>query len=70
MTDLELWWITLVAAVTAGIVSVTTSLLAKRRASWLTPRRRVMLELVSYAIMSVSVLTFVARGLMTVGSTQ
>ncbi len=64
MTDLELWWITVIAAIAAAILSGSTTIIARRGANWVTPRRRVVLDLVSYAIMTVSVLAFIARGLL------
>jgi hypothetical protein len=63
-SDDVLWWFMVSIAVAAAGLSVTTSVLDRRASR--TPGRRApfLMHIVSYALMTVSVLIFVLRGLL------
>jgi hypothetical protein len=59
--DNTLWWIMLATGVGAALVSVGAGVL-DRQALPPTPRARVLIHLISYGLVTVSILSFVARG--------
>ena len=59
-----LWWVMLLSGVAAASLSLGTNALDRRKAAWPTPRQRFLLHIVSYGFVSVSVLAFVMRGLL------
>jgi len=60
--DNQLWWVMLGAGMAAVAVSVATSYSGFKQAGLMTERRRFLLHMLSYILLTVSVLAFVARG--------
>jgi hypothetical protein len=63
-SDDVLWWFMVSVAVTAAGLSVTTSVLDRRASRTPGRRARFLMHIVSYALMTVSVLIFVLRALL------
>ncbi len=60
--DHQLWWVMLGAGIAAVAVSLGTSYSGFKQAGSMTERRRFLLHMLSYILLTVSVLAFVARG--------
>lgn len=58
-----LWWIMLITGVAGGVVGIASSVVDRRRADWPNARQRLVLYISSYALMTLSILAFVLRGL-------
>ena len=63
-SDDVLWWVMVSIAVVAAGLSVMTNVLDRRDSRIPGRRMRFLMHLVSYALMTVSVLIFVLRGLL------
>ena len=63
-SDDVLWWVMVSIAVVAAWLSVMTNVLDRRDSRIPDRRMRFLMHLVSYALMTVSVLIFVLRGLL------
>jgi F0F1-type ATP synthase membrane subunit c/vacuolar-type H+-ATPase subunit K len=61
--DNRLWWITLAAGIAAVVVSVATGYIGRKLTGQTTERTRLKLHLLSYILLTVSVVAFVMRGL-------
>ena len=61
--DGVLWWIMVVTGCAAAALSLWSSALRRRRAGEAAAVQSHRLDMASYALLSVSVLSFVARGL-------
>jgi hypothetical protein len=61
--DETLWWATLSLGVAAAALSIATSVLDRRHVEWPTDHQRFLMHLLSYGLLSVSILGFVLRGL-------
>ena len=59
-----LWWIMLSTGVMAAVLSITTNLLDRRKAVWPTSQQRFLMHMVGYGFLTISVLVFVVRGLL------
>jgi hypothetical protein len=59
-----LWWIMLSTGVMAAVLSITTNLLDRRKAVWPTRQQRFLMHMVGYGFLTISVLVFVVRGLL------
>ena len=60
--DDQLWWIMLGAGMGAVVVSLGTSYIGYAQAGLISERRRFLLHMLSYILLTVSVLAFVVRG--------
>ena len=58
-----LWWTMLSTGVAAALISIATNLLDRFKREWPFKHQRFWLHVASYGLLSVSVLTFVLRGL-------
>jgi hypothetical protein len=58
-----LWWTMLSTGVGAALISVVTNTLDRSKRGWPVKHQRFWLHVASYGLLSVSVLTFVLRGL-------
>jgi hypothetical protein len=67
VTDWEylLWWTMVGTGIVAAALSVATSIFDRSRNVWLTNQRRFFLHIASYGFLTISILTFVLRGLLT-----
>jgi len=63
-SDDVLWWVMVSVAISAAGLSITTSVLDRRDSRTPGRRARFLMHIVSYALMTVSVLIFVLRGLL------
>ena len=61
--DTQLWWIMLGAGMAAVVVSLGTSYIGYKQAGSISARQRFLLHMLSYILLTVSVLAFVVRGL-------
>lgn len=61
--DHYLWWVMIATAVAAAALSVTAAYYDKRDSDRPTRRMRFILHLISYVLMSISILAFASRGL-------
>ena len=59
-----LWWMMLSTGVTAAVLSIATNILDRRKAAWPTKQHRFLMHVVSYGFLTISVLAFVVRGLL------
>lgn len=59
-----LWWTMLSTGVMAAVLSITTNLLDRRKAVWPTMQQRFLMHMVGYGFLTISILVFVARGLL------
>jgi hypothetical protein len=59
-----LWWTMLSTGVMAAVLSITTNLLDRQKAAWPTRQQRFLMHMVSYGFLTISVLVFVVRGLL------
>jgi hypothetical protein len=48
----------------AAVLSITTNLLDRQKAAWPTRQQRFLMHMVSYGFLTISVLVFVVRGLL------
>lgn len=60
--DTVLWWIMLVTGCAAAVLSLIAAALGRRNDADATAPQRFRLNMASYALLSVSILSFVARG--------
>jgi hypothetical protein len=60
-----LWWTMVCTGVVAAILSIATNILDRLQKVWLTKQQRFFLHIASYSILTISILTFVLRGLLT-----
>lgn len=58
-----LWWTMLATGVAAALISIATNALDRLKQEWSAKHQRFWLHVVSYGLLSVSVLAFVLRGL-------
>jgi len=63
-SDDVLWWVMVSIAIVAASLSIATSLLDRRDSQRPGRRARFLMHMVSYALVTVSVLIFVLRGLL------
>ncbi len=63
-SDDDLWWVMVGVAVVAAGLSVIANILDRRDSRALGRRTRFLMHIVSYVLMSVSVLIFALRGLL------
>lgn len=62
--DQYLWWITLITGCSAAVLSLWVTSLDRRQVDWPTRAQRFKMHIAAYVILSISVLAFVARGLL------
>jgi hypothetical protein len=62
--DDTLWWMMVSTGVAAAGLSIIAAFCDRRGSDWPSRRARFILHLISYVLMSVSVLMFAARGLL------
>jgi hypothetical protein len=58
-----LWWMMLSTGAIAAVLSIATNILDRRKAAWPTRQQRFLMHVVSYGFLTISVLVFVMRGL-------
>ena len=63
-SDDTLWWVMVSIASAAAGLSITTNILDRRDSRTPSRRTRFLMHIVSYALMTLSVLIFVLRGLL------
>jgi F0F1-type ATP synthase membrane subunit c/vacuolar-type H+-ATPase subunit K len=61
--DSQLWWIMLAVGIAAVVVSIGAGYIGRKQVSWLTERQRFLLHLLSYVLLTVSIVVFIVRGL-------
>lgn len=61
--DERLWWLMVATGVLAAGVSVTATLLDRCESAWPSRHQRFLLHIASYFLMSLSILSFIVRGL-------
>ena len=61
--DQYLWWVMVATAVAAAGLSLATAYYDRRDSDRPTRRTRFILHLISYILMSISILAFASRGL-------
>lgn len=64
LSDATLWWIMVATGCAAAAMSLFAAALGRRSNAEATAMQRFRLSIASYALFSVSVLIFVARGLL------
>ena len=62
--ETTLWWVMLTTAIIAALLSIAATVLDRRQAAWPTRRQRFLMHMACYGFLTVSVLAFVARGLL------
>lgn len=62
--DETLWWATLSSGFVAAALSIATSVLDRRQVEWPTEKQRFLMHILSYGLLSVSILGFVLRGML------
>ena len=62
--DTLLWWMMLSTGVIAAVLSIATNMLDRRKSAWPTRRQRFSMHVVSYGFLTISILLFVVRGLL------
>jgi hypothetical protein len=63
--EAALWWIMLTAAAMAAMLSIAATILDRRKSYWPTRQQRFRMHIASYCFLTISVLAFVMRGLLT-----
>ena len=66
-SDDVLWWVMVSIAVLAASLSVMTNILDRRDSRTPDRRTRFLMHIVSYVLMTVSILVFVLRGMLAPG---
>jgi hypothetical protein len=61
--DNRLWWVMLVAGMAAALVSIGTGYVGRRQMVRITERQRLLLHLLSYVLLTLSMMAFILRGL-------
>lgn len=61
--DHQLWWIMVVTGAAAAVVSVGDSYMSYRGLVTMTSRQRLLLQVVSYLLLTMSIVAFISRGL-------
>ena len=64
--DPILWWVMLGTGITAAILSLVATILDRTDSVWPGRQARYLLHMAGYIFMTISVLTFVIRGLIAV----
>jgi hypothetical protein len=62
--DSTLWWLMVATAVASATLSITASWCDRRALARPSRRQRFLMHMASYVLLSISVLAFVARGLL------
>ncbi len=62
--DASLWWVMVLTGCAAAALGLVATALGQRRDAEATSTRRYQLTIASYVLLSVSILTFAARGLL------
>ena len=60
-----LWWTMVGTGAVAAALSIAASIFDRSPNIWLTTQRRFFLHIASYGFLTISILTFVLRGLLT-----
>jgi hypothetical protein len=63
--ETTLWWVMLTAGAMAAMLSIAATILDRRKPYWLTRQQRFRMHIASYCFLTISVLAFVMRGLLT-----
>jgi hypothetical protein len=63
--ETPLWWVMLTAAAIAATLSIAATILDRRKPCWPTRQQRFRMHIASYCCLTISVLAFVMRGLLT-----
>jgi hypothetical protein len=63
--EAALWWVMLTSAVIGAMLSITATMLDWRKSDWPRRQQRFRMHIASYCFLTVSVLAFVMRGLLT-----
>ena len=63
-SDASLWWVMVLTGCAAAALGLFATALGGRRHAEATATRRYQLTIASYVLLSVSILTFVTRGLL------
>lgn len=58
-----LWWTMLATGLAGAGLSIATGVFDRRRVVWPNQQQRLLLHLVSYGLMTLSILAFILRGL-------
>jgi hypothetical protein len=61
--DDQLWWVMLSTGIAAALVSLGTGYIGRRLTSWVTDRQRFLLHMLSYLLLTISIVAFILRGL-------
>jgi uncharacterized membrane protein len=64
MTDHALWLLGLVSGVLAAAIGIIASYLDRKASIWPTAQQRFYLHMASYVILSLSIVSFIIRGLL------
>ena len=60
-----LWWTMLSTGMIAAVLSITANVLDRQKAARPTTQQRFLMHIVSYGFLTISILVFVVRGLLT-----
>ena len=63
--EAALWWVMLTAAVTAAVLSIAATMLDRRKSDWPTRQQQFRMHIASYCFLTISILAFAMRGLLT-----
>ena len=63
--EAALWWVMLTAAGVAAMLSIAATILDRRKPHWPTHEQRFRMHVASYCFLTISILAFVMRGLLT-----
>jgi hypothetical protein len=63
--EAALWWVMLTSAVIGAMLSITATMLDWRKSDWPARQQRFRMHIASYCFLTVSILAFVMRGLLT-----
>ncbi len=63
--EATLWWMMLASAAIAAMLSIAATALDRRKSDWPTRRQRFHMHIASYCFLTISILAFVVRGLLT-----
>ena len=63
--EAALWWVMLTTAGMAAMLSIGATILDRRKPYWPTQEQRFRMHVASYCFLTISILAFVMRGLLT-----
>ena len=62
--EAALWWVMLMTAGMAAMLSIGATILVRRKPCWPTHEQRFCMHVASYCFLTISILAFVMRGLL------